>query len=108
MGNPTANPTANPTDNPTDNPTFRPTFRPSAAPSRIPCKDEFPWCVYPNICDTDDFRQYCAFSCDDCLTAVPTTKPTASPTEDCAAREDLLEGVIDHMLKDYLKSKDDK
>jgi len=107
---PTDNPTSMPTLFPSNRPTLRPSAalsRPSAAPSRIPCKDQFPWCVYPNICDNDDFRQYCPFSCDDCLTAGPTTMPTASPTEDCAAREDILEGVIDHMLNHYLKNEED-
>jgi len=105
---PSNKPTENPTDIPTENPTNRPTFRPSAAPSRIPCKDQFPWCGYPNICDNDDVRQKCPFSCDDCLTAGPTTMPTASPTEDCAAREDMLEGVIDHMWNHYLKDEEDE
>jgi len=109
--NPTNKPTENPTNKPTENPTNKPTEnltnKPTEVPSRIPCKDQFSWCVYPNICDNDDFRQYCPFSCDDCLTAGPTTMPTASPTEDCAAREDILEGVIDHMLNHYLKNEED-
>jgi hypothetical protein len=106
--NPTNPPTKNPTNPPTMNPTNQVTLRPTGVPSRIPCKDEFSWCVYPTICDTDDLRQYCPFSCDDCLTASPTSMPTLSPTDDCAAREDLLEGVIDHILTQYLKSEDDE
>jgi len=102
---PTETPTATPTETgyPTEIPTI-PTERPTNIPSRIPCKDQFPWCVVPNICDDVDFRVYCPFSCDDCLTAGPTIMPTASPTEDCAARESVLEGVIDHMLNYYTNS----
>jgi len=100
---PTASPTEKPTSlSPTEKPTsLSPTEKPTSLPTRIPCKDQFTWCVFPNICDDFDFRPYCPFSCDDCRTASPTSMPTRFPTEECAAREDLLEAVIDHMLNYY-------
>jgi len=93
--------TSFPTESPTEKPTASPSEKPTSRPTRIPCKDQFPWCVFPNICDDSDFRPYCPFSCDDCRTASPTSMPTRFPTEDCAEREDLLEAVIDHMLNYY-------
>jgi len=104
----TETPTENPTASPTLNPTTLFTASPTNVLTRIPCQDEFSWCVFPNICDNADFRLYCPFSCDDCLTASPTSIPTAFPTEDCATREDLWKGVIDHMLNHYLKSEEDE
>jgi hypothetical protein len=104
---PTESPTNVPSSSPTESPTNVPTRIPTNVPTRIPCKDQFRWCVFPNICDDVDFRLFCPFSCDDCRTAAPTSMPTAFPTEDCAGREDILEGVVDHMLNHYLKSEED-
>jgi len=97
-----------PTASPTQSPTNVPTQSPTNVPTRILCTDAFSWCVFPNICDDVDFRQFCPVSCDDCHTGVPTMVPTTIPTWDCGGREDLFEGVIDHMLNYYLESEEDE